>query len=110
MKPLMMLLMVFSLVGCASGPDVDVCVVNAPAKNRKCYNLKTDYNEDGSLKKTAVPKYRPNLTIDDLNKAMVIDSPHEDPVKEPGHFEIGIARLKAYIQTLRFELEECRAK
>src|ERR1019366_3139289 len=91
---LLMLLVGFDLLfsGCGiNRPDTNICIVNAPAKNRKCYNLLRDYDDTGALKKGAVPQYRANLTIDDLNKALIID-----PVV-PANNQ-GIANLNAWIQ------------
>lgn len=100
----MKLLMVFSLL-CACAhippPDADACIVNAPAKNRKCYNFSRDYDENGQLKPDAKPIYRSNANIADLNKAFLID--------HPNGFPTGLANLKAYIKTLREEYErQCR--
>lgn len=81
-------------------PDADLCIVNAPNQNRKCYNLKRDYNADGSLRPGAKPTYRPNATIEDLNKSLVLDS--------PDGFPEGIARMKAWVRKLR-EASKCEA-
>lgn len=90
-----------SLPGCATGrPDADVCIVNAPNKTRKCYNLKRDYQDDGHLMPVATPTYRPTPTLDSLNKALVLDS-------EDG-FEEGIARVKGWVKKLR-EAAKCDA-
>lgn len=102
-KPQIALWMVFSLSGCATirAPDTDLCIVNAPAKKRKCYNLAMDYQSDGRLKPTAKPVYRPVEKIEDLNKFLVVDSPTGT--------EDGQARLKAYIRALREEYQRgCR--
>ncbi len=87
-------------------PDADLCIVNAPNKNRKCYNLKNDYLEDGTLKPDAVAVYRPNATVEDLNKSLVLDSPYTVNNPNPTHFEDGIARVKAYVKKLR-EASKC---
>lgn len=79
-------------------PDTDMCIVNAPNKVRKCYNLSKDYTDDGALKPGAVPVYRAVVSIDDLNKFLVIDSPTGT--------EDGQARLKAYIKLLRENYEK----
>lgn len=97
---LMMLFLVSSLIsGCAgiSKPAAYGCIVNAPAKNRKCYSFKTDFNDDGNLKPTAKPVYRSNETIEDLNKAFVLDS-------DTG-FEDGLARVKTTIRDAREEYQ-----
>lgn len=103
-KQLILLWMVSSLVACAGieKPDAEVCIVNAPAFNRKCYNLKTDYDENGKLRREAVAKYKPNVHIKDLNKATVLDS-------ETG-FEDGLAEVKAYIKNLREAYEKKEKK
>lgn len=96
------LLIAGSLAGCGvPRPDADLCIVNAPNLNRKCYNLKRDYDDDGSLKPGAVPTYRANATVQDLNKALLIDSPFDAEHPNPTHFEDGIARMKAWVKELR---------
>lgn len=98
-----------ALVGCAMGrPDVEVCIVNAPNSVRKCYNLRDDYDDQGRLKPGARPKYHPNVVIGDLNKALLVDSPHDAQNPNPNHFEDGAARLKAWIQRMREEYGDCR--
>lgn len=82
--------------------------MNAPDRVRKCYNLKRDYGDDGFLKPDAKPTYRPNATIEDLNKALVLDSPHDATHPNPTHFEDGIARVKAWVKKLR-EAAACEA-
>jgi hypothetical protein len=100
----LMLLFASLATGCAGvpKPKAYVCVVNAPAQNRKCYNLETDYDENGNRKPEAKAIYRSNVTIDDLNKAMVIDS--------ATGFEDGLAELKAYIKLLREAYEAEKEK
>lgn len=99
---LLILLLTVSSIGCGvPRPNSDVCTVNAEHKNRKCYNLRDDYDEEGHLKPDATPEYRPNATIEELNKATLIDSPYSEQEPNPHHFENGLARLKAYIKKLR---------
>lgn len=95
------------LAGCGgvSRPSILACIVNAPARNRKCYNLATDYNDDGSLKATAKPVIRPNTTIDDVNKAFTVDS--ADP--SPTGFVDALAGLKTYLNQLRKHYANCEA-
>ncbi len=64
------------LVSCAGveRPDALVCVVNAPAENIKCYNLKEDYYETGKLKKSAKAKYFKANDVYDLNKGVWISN------------------------------------
>ena len=85
--------------GCATikPPETELCIVNSGAAKRKCYNLAHDYDKSGNLKPTAKPVYKPNSSIDDLNKFLVVDSPTGT--------EDGQARLKAYIKLLREEYE-----
>lgn len=98
-----LLLAVSSLTGCAvERPNIENCIVNAPNRNRKCYNFSKDYNDDGSLKAGAVPVYRANATIEDLNKAYVVDSDQGFPE--------ALARLKAYIKKLRQHYEQGNCK
>lgn len=98
-RPLIALLAVSS---CAvNRPNIQNCIVNAPNKNRKCYNLAADYNDDGTLKVSAKAVYKSNSKIEDLNKAFLVDS-------ETG-FEDGLAGLKAYIKELRQHYENCQS-
>lgn len=91
--PLTLLCLVFN--GCAliQRPDSNICVMNAPAQHMKCYNLKRDYNDDGTLKPTAKPTFRQFRIIDDGNKYISMD---------PDSF----AQLKAYIKLLREEYQK----
>lgn len=99
-RPQILLLAVCSLYSCAvQRPNVDLCIVNAPAANRKCYNMHDDYNNDGTLKAGAVAKYRDNKDVSDLSKALVIDS--------PTGYEDGLAAIKTYIKQLRTHYENC---
>lgn len=105
---LLILLLIAGSAACGvPRPDADVCIVIAPPEDaeyprqRKCYNLAKDYNDDGTLKAEAKPVYRPNPKIEDLNKAMLVDSPHDADNPNPAHFEDGIARIKAWIKKLR---------
>lgn len=99
MKQFLSLWMVFSLAACATirRPDTDVMIINAPGNKRCGYNLLRDYGDDGRLLPNAKMFCRPNASVKDLNKAMVVDS--------PTGFEDGLARLKAYIKLLREEYE-----
>lgn len=96
-KRLTLLLVVCSSVACSIPlPDTTLCVVNAPNKQAKCYNLKTDYNDDGTIKADAKPTYMPASVIEDLNKDICTD---------PDSF----ANLKAYIKTMREEFDKCKS-
>jgi hypothetical protein len=74
-----------------SRPDSEICVVNAPAKHMKCYNLLEDYDGEGNLKTDASPLYRPALVVEDLNKYIVIDS------------EKSFENLKIWINEMKME-------
>lgn len=87
----MTLLTVCSMVLAGCGvprPDAELCVVNAPAKHRKCYNLRDDYDDTGKLIPTASPSFAPVEKIDDLNKHTTMD---------PESW----TKVKAYIKKLR---------
>jgi hypothetical protein len=72
MKALTTLFLAFSLSGCATiaKPDANLCVVNAPARHLKCYNLAADYNDDGNIKASAKAKFFRAETVEDLNKGV----------------------------------------
>lgn len=95
-KLLLILLISFSLIGCAiNPPDADLCVVNAGAKHLTCYNLKRDYvPETGALKPEASPTFKPVSSLEDLNKYIVTD---------PDAFE----RIKIFTQQVRYDLNSC---
>lgn len=100
---LLELLTAFSLlVGCAGieRPNTDVCIINAPNRNRRCQNMNTDYDDNGKLNPAAKPIYRSNASIQDLNKFLCIDSP-------TGTTD-GQAALKAYLTKLRNRLANCQ--
>jgi hypothetical protein len=62
----------FLLTSCATivRPDANLCIVNAPAEHLKCYNLKHDYNKDGTIKKSAKAKFFTAQKVEDLNKGV----------------------------------------
>lgn len=98
------------LAGCGGvdRPHILDCIVNAKAKNRKCYQLDKDYNDDGSLKAGAVPVYRPNATLDDLDKVFTVDS--VDPeVPASNGFVDALAGLKAWVKQLMNHYANCKA-
>ena len=92
-----MRLMILSLVfsGCAAieRPSAHVCVVNAYAEHIKCYNLATDYDENGQLKKSANAKFGPAKTVMDLNKGVWMSNSDW-------------AKVKVWISELRTAYEE----
>lgn len=96
-----MLWVSFSLLiaGCGSidRPDTDLCVVNDPGHHLICYNLKRDYDKNGSLKPGAVPMIKPIESIADLNK---------DVCTDPSGFE----HLKTYVQEMKDAMKRCGCK
>lgn len=54
-------------------PDSELCIVNAPLKRRKCYNLRHDYDDSGNLIPEATPSYAPVESVEDLNKHTTMD-------------------------------------
>lgn len=96
-------LVAFSLLaGCAGipRPNTDLCIVNAPNKNRKCHNMATDYDDKGNLIPGKPAIYRANERIEDLNKFLCVDSP-------TGTVD-GQTELKAYLAKLRNRLANCQ--
>lgn len=91
MPQLILLLMVFSFFSAGCGidrPDADLCIINAPNKILKCYNMKRDYDDDGHLLTNAKAIYKSAATVEDLNKGLFVEVNH-------------IAPLKTYIEQLR---------
>ena len=103
MRPIKLLMACSFLSACGgvTRPDIDLCIVNGPNLNRKCYNMARDYNDDGTLKASAKPVYRANKTVMDLSKAFVLDS--------PTGFEDGLVGMKTYIKELRNHYANCKA-
>jgi hypothetical protein len=71
--------------------------VNAPAGHLKCYNLSTDYDEKGNLKRSAKARFLKAETVEDLNKGVWMSN---------GHW----AEVKAWIHSLRLAYEAERKK
>lgn len=100
-KQLMMLLGTLSLLlavtSCRSAvprPDTSLCIVNVPKLHEKCYNFKTDYDDNGDLKPDAKPTFIQYK--DDI--AMLIGLNKKTSITPDG-----LARLEAYIRDLRAE-------
>lgn len=83
------------LSGCAAlgRPDTDLCIVNAPMSQLRCYNLKTDYSEEGTLLHHAIGRTVPVNNISDLNKYTCTNPD-------------GLANLKEYVKALRDQKRE----
>lgn len=94
-KLLTVLLLAFETSACAFGnklparPDSDACVVNAEEGRQKCFNMKTDFDDNGNLLPTAKPFYKPALTVKDVDKATCFD------------VEKSLPNLKVYLNELR---------
>lgn len=104
-KLLTTLFVAFNLAACGAipKPNTDLCIVNAPdgtTHKRKCYNMATDYDDNGVLLATAKPVYRENARVEDLNKFLVIDSP-------TGTVD-GQSALSAWVQKLRQHFKDCQ--
>lgn len=84
----MTLLMASSCATLPERPDTYLCVINALGNNRKCYNMKEDFDVEGNLLDTAVPFYQHTTSIDDLDKQIVID-------------QESFTNLKIYLKELR---------
>lgn len=70
MRQLTMLFLVCSFLGaCASvqQPDADLCGINTKYMHARCYNLKRDFNKDGTRKKNATPIIKPIKDLQELN-------------------------------------------
>jgi hypothetical protein len=89
-------LIIFSLALCGcvgiQRPDTDLCINNAPAKHKKCYNMLRDYDDNGKLKPGAKAFFKPLNSINDVNKDLDIDPK-------------GLGNLKAYINQLKDEYQ-----
>lgn len=94
--------------GGVASPHILVCIVNAPANNRKCYQVDKDYNPDGTLKAGAVPIIRPNASIEDLNKAFTIDSVDAESPASNG-FVDALAGAKTWVKQEQNHLANCQA-
>ena len=95
MKLLTTLLMAFSLFACSNpAPDADICVTNIKKGHKKCYNLARDYYEDGTLKPTASPTYKPALTLSDFDKEISTDLK-------------GFQNIKILTTQIEYRLNEC---
>lgn len=96
------LLLLAGCVGAPPVPDIDGCIVNAPARHLKCYNFARDYDlgSDGvlHLKSGAKASIRAVNSVSDLNKGFIVDT---DPATHPHHYEDALAALKAYVKDLR---------
>lgn len=85
------------LIGCGvERPDTTISIINAGAFEMAGFNLKEDYNEDGSLKPGVKPRVRQISSLVDVDKHACTDP-------------VGLANLKAYIKKVREELANCKS-
>lgn len=89
--------LLLSLSGCAllrnvDRPDTNLCVANVELLQRKCVNLKTDYDSDGNLNKNATPIVYSYKSAQEMLQALD---------KSVGTDPVGWGNLKAYLRNLR---------
>ena len=77
MKLMMLVLIALSICSCSQiqRPDADICVVNYATDklpHLTCFNIKRDYNDDGSLKADAKPVKKLIKTPQSLNAGKYI--------------------------------------
>ena len=94
--------------GGVASPHILVCIVNAPAENRKCYEVDKDFDTNGALKPGAVPVIRANSSIADLNKAFTVDSVDQESPASNG-FVDALAAAKTWIKQEQNHLANCKA-
>jgi hypothetical protein len=72
-----------SLVGCAGvqRPDALVCGVNAKASKLRCRNIKTDYNDDGTVIAGSKPVEIKINSLMDLNAGVFVSAKDFEKVK-----------------------------
>ena len=68
------LLFLFTLVGCTTvkRPEALICGINAKSQVLRCYNLKIDYDETGTMKPDAKPTIKPIASFMDLNAGIYV--------------------------------------
>lgn len=69
------LIILLSLVSCShvQRPDSWICGVNAKGMKLRCYNIKSDYSDEGVLKPEAKPTEFPLKSLNDLNAWVCMD-------------------------------------
>lgn len=94
-KTLLGLLTAFSLFGCGeTRPDANIYVVNPASAKMSGYNLRSDYNADGSLKAGAVLKSVPVTSLNTLQGYACV-SPAD------------LGKIKVYIALVREDAKNC---
>jgi hypothetical protein len=98
MRLLMMSFLAYSLVACSAiqRPDALVCGVNAKGMKLRCYNIKRDFNDDGTRKPNVQPSEIKIQSIHDLNGGIYFS---------PSDFE----KLKVWLGDMRdWSKEHCQ--
>jgi hypothetical protein len=94
------LLGIFSLaillsVSCSLGrPEGMICLVDAPDKELQCFDMSTDYDDNGQLKPGAQVKVKKIDSLSSIDRATVFDLRSWQSVS-------------AYIQRVRAKLKQC---
>jgi hypothetical protein len=95
---LIIILVLMLLSGCATvkRPDALICGVNAKGMKLRCYNIKLDFNDDGTRKPGAIPSDIKIKSVHDLNGGIYFS---------PGDFE----KLKVWLSDMReYAKEHCQ--
>lgn len=91
-------LLVLGMTACAQvqRPDAWVCGVNARGMKLRCYNIKADYSDEGTLKPDAKPTEFALKSLNDLNAWVCMDP-------------LSLEKFKVYMGDLRdYAKENCR--
>lgn len=83
--------------GSVERPNANLCGINSPASQKECYNLRTDFNDDGTMQAGVKPKIVPLTGLKDLNANICMDP---DSLKE----------VKRYVSELRKDYEDLKAR
>jgi hypothetical protein len=80
---IILLLFAANIVGCAAiqRPDAWVCGINGKSKKMLCYNLKKDYDEDGTLKAGAEPLEKKDVSLQSLTGGLYFSSEDTKKIK-----------------------------
>lgn len=109
---LTVLLVAYSVLGassCATSqvprPDTNICDINVKAMHLKCYNLKTDYDQSGTLLPTAKAHYMPCASAQPCTDPATHYASEHDMLQAldeyTGTDPDGWAGFKAYINDLK---------
>lgn len=83
------------LSGCAGipRPNTDLCIVNAPAHEMRCYNMEKDYDNKGNRKLDAEPQTKFIDGLGNLDKHLCLDPD-------------STANLKAYLRKISYRVKD----